>query len=58
MQASARYSHRDSEFDSNQERLVGALTLLYELLEEYAPSWYTRRHQQTAEEALQNVKRG
>jgi hypothetical protein len=58
MQVDVHFSHRDSELENHQEGLVRALRLLYDLLEEYAPSWYTGQHHQTAEEALQAVKRG
>jgi len=39
-----------------EERLAHALTLLYELLEEYAPSWYTQEHHRIAESVLNDVK--
>ena len=47
----------DSKADLIQERLVNALTQLYELLEEHAPSWYTLKHHLIAEAALNAVKR-
>lgn len=38
-------------------RLVDTLGELYELLERYAPTWYTRQHHERAESALQLVKK-
>ena len=46
----------DSKAELIQERLAHALTLLYELLEEYAPSWYTQEHHEIAEAALYDLK--
>ena len=37
---------------TNSLRLVEALSDLYQLLEEYAPSWYTEEHREKAEAAL------
>jgi hypothetical protein len=37
---------------NNQEKLVEALRLLFDLLEAYAPMWYTEEHHKTASEAL------
>ncbi len=42
--------HTDSQADHS--RLEDALRTLYELLEEYAPSWYTRAHHDKAATAL------
>ena len=42
--------------ESTEERVVRALTLLYELLEEYAPSWYTQEHHEIAKAALNDLK--
>ena len=42
--------------ESTEERVVRALTLLYELLEQYAPSWYTQKHHEIAEAALSDLK--
>jgi hypothetical protein len=38
------------------ESVSHALTLLYELLEEYAPSWYTQEHHEIAKTALNDLK--
>lgn len=54
--------HRDSKEENSRKRrsatpsvdeLVEALTGLYQLLEEYAPPWYTREHHDKALSALQ-----
>ena len=37
---------------NNQRQLVRALKLLFDLLEEYAPSWYTAAHHTKALAAL------
>jgi hypothetical protein len=47
----------DSETDSVQERLADALAELHNLLNQYAPSWYTQEHHTKAESALQLLKR-
>ena len=36
-------------------KLQEALQMLYDLLEEYAPSWYTEEHHDKAEAALRFV---
>ena len=36
----------------SRSSLEQALTKLYELLEQYAPSWYTQEHREMAEKAL------
>ena len=41
----------------NSVRLVEALSDLYKLLEEYAPSWYTEEHREKAEAALYSSNR-
>ena len=38
------------------KRLAEALEDLYELLEEYAPAWYTQEHREKAEAALRMLK--
>ena len=38
-------------------KLREALKMLYDLLEEYAPSWYTEEHHDNAEAALRFVKK-
>jgi len=42
---------------TNSLRLVEALSDLYKLLEEYAPSWYTEEHREKAEAALYSSNR-
>ena len=37
-------------------KLREALQMLYDLLEEYAPAWYTEEHHDKAEVALRFVK--
>jgi hypothetical protein len=37
-------------------KLREALKMLYDLLEEYAPAWYTKEHHDKAEDALRSVK--
>jgi hypothetical protein len=37
--------------------LVEALTELYQLLEEYAPPWYTQQHEEKALSALRPAKK-
>jgi hypothetical protein len=39
-------------------KLREALKMLYDLLEKYAPSWYTEEHHNKAEAALRLVKNG
>lgn len=56
-QGNVHLSFGDSKAELIQERLVDALTQLYELLEEYAPSWYTQKHRAIAEATLNAVKR-
>jgi uncharacterized protein YeeX (DUF496 family) len=36
----------------NQKKLMEALQVLYDLLEAYAPSWYTEEHHKLAATAL------
>lgn len=55
-QGKAQLSVCDSKPDLIRERLVPALTQLYELLEEYAPSWYTQEDHEIAQAALDAVK--
>jgi hypothetical protein len=53
----SRPLNSESETDPIQERLADALVDLHNLLEEYAPSWYTQEHHTKAESALQLLKR-
>ena len=41
-----------NDFQSERDRLFEALSDLHNLLEEYAPSWYTEEHHRKAELAL------
>lgn len=43
----------EAENRIDRQRLVDALADLHQLLEEYAPSWYTQEHHEKAESALQ-----
>ncbi len=38
--------------ETDRSRLVDALRTLYDLLEQYAPSWYTQQHHDKAAAAL------
>ncbi|HKV79409.1 MAG TPA: hypothetical protein VJP02_14775 [Candidatus Sulfotelmatobacter sp.] len=59
------HSKAESNFSSVQENgkptdralLVEALSELRNLLEEYAPSWYTEKHHRKAESALHPKKK-
>jgi hypothetical protein len=44
--------HEVAELRENQKQLLSALRLLFDLLESYAPSWYTEEHHKKASEAL------
>ena len=47
----------DAKYLSAQAReLREALKMLYDLLEAYAPAWYTEEHHDKAEAALRSVK--
>jgi len=50
--ASAHSSQRENESASERTRLIEALSDLHNLLEEYAPAWYTEEHHRKAESAL------
>jgi len=41
----------------NQEKLVTAVHTLFELLEHYAPQWYTQKHHDIAADALASTKK-
>ena len=49
--------HDDCETTLDRKRLVEALSELRNLLEEYAPSWYTEKHHRKAESALHPKKK-
>jgi hypothetical protein len=57
VQVSTRCSDSVAETELNLEQLAGALARLYQLLEEYAPSWYTPEDHQMAHAALQALQR-
>ena len=40
------------QLSDHEDDLVNALLELYNLLEEYAPTWYTQEHHDRAEAAL------
>lgn len=40
-----------------QEDLVRALQMLFDLLEEYAPAWYTQEHHDIATDALASARK-
>jgi hypothetical protein len=57
LQMAHRYGHESLEHEvaglrKNQKQLLGALRLLFDLLEAYAPSWYTEEHHNKALAAL------
>ena len=41
----------------NQEELVKALQMLFDLLEDYAPCWYSEEHHDTASAALAHSRK-
>lgn len=47
---------RQTDYKSERDRLIEALSDLHNLLEEYAPSWYTEEHHRKAASALQPGK--
>lgn len=57
VQVSARCSDSTAETELNLEQLARALARLYQLLEEYGPSWYTQQDHQMARAALQALQR-
>ena len=46
-----------SEMRLQLRHLANALAEVYELLEDYAPTWYTLRHQERVESALRSAKK-
>ena len=48
----ASLAHEVAELRKNQRQLLKALQLLFDLLEAYAPSWYTEEHHKKALAAL------
>jgi len=57
VQVSTRCSDSTAETELNLEQLARALARLYQLLEEYAPSWYTQEDRAIAGAALQALQR-
>lgn len=52
-----RHHNQESESrETERARLIEALSDLHDLLEQYAPSWYTEEHHLKAESALQSAK--
>ena len=49
--------HRHNRFTPERARLAEALSELHNLLEEYAPAWYTEEHHRKAEVALQSSEK-
>jgi hypothetical protein len=47
---------RHNDHKSERTRLIEALSDLHNLLEEYAPAWYTEEHHRRAESALHRAK--
>ena len=47
-----------SEVELDRARLVEALSELHDLLDEYAPSWYTQEHHEEAMAALHPLRKG
>jgi len=46
-----------SEMRLQLRQLANALAEVYELLEDYAPTWYTSHHQERVESALRAAKK-
>lgn len=46
------FEHEVAELRENQRHLLSALQLLFDLLEAYAPCWYTEEHHDKALAAL------
>jgi hypothetical protein len=44
------------QLKDNQKKLVAALQMLFDLLEGYAPRWYTQQHRDKAIAALANIE--
>ena len=51
-----RYPHEVPEAKVQLARVTDALSELYELLESYAPAWYTQHHHHKALSALRRAK--
>lgn len=46
-----------TELEQERAGLADVLRELHDLLEEYAPSWYTHEHHEKAESALRSAKK-
>jgi hypothetical protein len=44
------------QLQDNQKKLVAALQMLFDMLEEYAPRWYTQQHRDKAIAALASIE--
>jgi hypothetical protein len=44
------------QLQDNQKKLVAALQMLFDLVEEYAPRWYTQQHRDKAMAALARIE--
>jgi hypothetical protein len=52
-----RNSHRASSFEVQQRQVADVLTELFDLFEQYAPAWYTRKHHYRVESALRILRK-
>ena len=52
-----KQTNEASEMRLQLRHLANALTEVYELLEDYAPTWYTLHHQERVESALRSAKK-
>jgi len=57
VQPTTRCLDATSKTELNQEQLIRALAQLYQLLEEYAPPWYTQEAHDIAAAALKAVNK-
>jgi hypothetical protein len=55
--SSPRHSNQVLEMKLQLARAADVLAELYELLEKYAPTWYTQHHHEKAESTLRLVKK-
>jgi len=52
-----KQTNEASEMRLQLRHLANALAEVYELLEDYAPTWYTSHHQERVESALRSAKK-
>jgi len=52
-----KQTNEASEMRLELRHLANALAEVYELLEDYAPTWYTSHHQERVESALRSAKK-